>query len=764
MFGPEGLVEAERDKGKIDHATAGAQIIWRHLHSSVGVGQFAVQFLAGSVVAHHNPLCLLDFVALDGVTPFGKRISKAAVSSHVDEAWSQADRDVVERAQKLLASPELLQEFSEALRRICLAQGNELLRQFHFGLLGRFLFSCLIDADRLSTANFEKPKSGNLRTTALQVEWTPLVEALERHITSFAIRNRVDDIRCGVSEACLIAATRAKGIHTLTVPTGGGKTLASLRFALHHARFHSAAIDGANIERIIYVIPYTTIIDQNASTVRAILGENNVIEHHSNLIPDKDTWRNRVLSENWDAPVVFTTSVQFLNALFARSTNNARRMHQLAKAVIIFDEIQCLPVKAVHLFNNAINFLVQTCGASVVLCTATQPTLGKVDAAKGAVELRDGCEIMPDVASWFRELKRTSVVDHRKTEGWTSEDISILVLEQLKQQGSVLVVVNTKASALDLFERLQGATEDHVYHLSTNMCPAHRKAVIANIKTCLDLDNPRPVICVSTQLIEAGVDIDFGCVVRYLAGLDSIAQAAGRCNRHGVRSLTPAPVFVVNPAKENTERLTDIQHGQQVSRRILDDFKADPESLDRDLTGPKAMRQFYDYYFFRRADEMSYRVSAKQNPKAECDFELLDLLSENTKAVANFRRTNRGNKPPSFPLRQAFATAAEAFEVIDAPTTGIVVPYGDEGHAVIAELASAYSTPDFPLADQVKLLRRAQQFSVNVFPNVLTKLNESGSVREVQDGAGIYYLDERHYHHSLGVTIEVTMKMGFLNA
>ena len=573
----------------------------------------------------------------------------------------------------------------------------------------------------------------------------------------------MDEIRCSISNACLQAAERPKGIYTLTVPTGGGKTLASLRFALNHALKHSPPDRDGQIERIIYVIPYTTIIDQNAAEIRSILGDDNVLEHHSNLVPDKDTWRNRVLSENWDALVVFTTSVQFLNALFATSTNNARRMHQLANSVIIFDEIQCLPIKVVHLFNNALNFLVQNCGTSAVLCTATQPTLDKVDSAKGAVSLMKEAEIILNVQKLFDDLRRTCVQDHCKPSGWEVSEVVGLVREQIKQSGSVLIVVNTKNAALTLFEILSSAIEASAYHLSTNMCPAHRKAVIAAIKKGLEPGKTKPVICVSTQLIEAGVDIDFGCVIRYLAGLDSIAQAAGRCNRNGLRSHSPAPVFVINPREENTDKLTDIQHGREVSRRILDDFKKEPNAFDNDLIGPAGIRQFYEYYFFRRADEMSYQVRAKDNPKADCDFELLDLLSENKQGVANYTRTSADNKAPPIPLRQAFTTACEAFQVIDAPTTGVVVPYGKEGADLIGELAAAFTSDDFPLTDQISLLRRAQQFTVNVFPHVIEALAKSGNVREVQADSGIYYLDERHYHDDLGITLEATMKLSFLN-
>jgi CRISPR-associated endonuclease/helicase Cas3 len=231
-------------------------------------------------------------------------------------------------------------------------------------------------------------------------DWGKLIERLENHLASFKKDEKIDAIRTEVSKHCLKAADREKGIFTLTVPTGGGKTLSSMRFALHHAKKHS-------LNRIIYVIPFTTIIDQNADVIRKILEPKTeryssiVLEHHSNLTPDEESWRGKILSENWDAPVVFTTSVQFLEALYSGGTRSVRRMHQLANALIIFDEIQSLPIKCVHLFNNSINFLVESCKASTVLCTATQPLLNKVDTIKGACANDFSNEIIPTICEIF---------------------------------------------------------------------------------------------------------------------------------------------------------------------------------------------------------------------------------------------------------------------------------------------------------------------------------------------------------------------------
>lgn len=509
------------------------------------------------------------------------------------------------------------------------------------------------------------------------------------------------------------------------------------------------------MDRIIYVVPFTTIIDQNAKEVRKILEPSDegispgsvVLEHHSNLTPDKQTWRNKILSEDWDAPVIFTTSVQFLETLFGAGTRSARRMHNLANAVIIFDEIQTLPINCVHLFNNAINFLVEQCGSSAVLCTATQPLLDRVDEKKGAIRLKvPDAEIMPDVSKLFSDLKRVEVINRRKPGGWTHEEVAELAVAEMRSSGSCLVVVNTKAAARVIFDLCRTrAAMAKVFHLSTNMCPAHRKERLAAI--IQDLDGKRPVLCVSTQLIEAGIDIDFGSAVRFMAGLDSIAQVAGRCNRHMLRAL--GRVHVVNPAEDKADMLKDIRTGKEVAERILEELAESSPVSPIDLLNPAVMATYFQYYFFDRGREMDYPVAAKEVGR---DDNLLNMLAENGMAV-QIRKT-----PPSIFLRQSFMAAARAFKVINAPTQGIIVPYTDVGKATINDLCSAFEPQK-----QFELLKRAQQFAVNVFPQMLQRLQEVYAVHEVQEGTDILYVDSRYYHDDFGLTEEPSNPMEVLN-
>jgi CRISPR-associated endonuclease/helicase Cas3 len=526
---------------------------------------------------------------------------------------------------------------------------------------------------------------------------------------------------------------------TLTVPTGGGKTLASLRFALHHAQAHG-------LDRVVYVIPFTSIIDQNADVVRRILEPAGagcepgsiVLEHHSNLTPDEQTWRGKILSENWDAPVIFTTSVQLLETLFGAGTRGARRMHQLANSVIIFDEAQTVPLRCIHLFNNAINFLVEHCGSSVVLCTATQPLLNTVCAQKGAARFEPRDEIIPDVPRLFAALKRVQVCDRHKPGGWTEDEVAALAAEEIGAAGSCLVIVNTTKAAQRLYQVCKQRFDSAMFHLSTRMCPAHRRRVLAEIRERLN-DGTR-VLCVSTQLIEAGVDVDFGGVIRHVAGLDSIAQAAGRCNRNGRRAI--GRVQVLNPADEPIDRLIDIREGRNVAQRLLDEFRDDPGTFDGDLLGPAAMSRYFDYYFACRANEMSYPVRPDAAMRADT---LLNLLAENSLAVHDYTQ-HRSSAPPLH-LRQAFMTAAQAFRAIDAPTQGVIVPYGNEGRELVAQLCGAFK-PEL----QFDLLRRAQQFSVNVFAQVFDALQRADAIAEIGDGIGIYHLRAEYYSEEFGLS------------
>lgn len=761
-----GLIDPDSDdykigkKGEIDHSSAGAQVIYRNLSSHDKDNLYASQILPLILASHHSGL--IDCVTPDGEDNFSRRMNKQEEKTRTEEALANLDDTIRSELEKLLSDHNLITDLNRKLKLLQEPNDSNETWVFKVGLLIKFLFSCLIDADRLSTADFEFPENKRQRNHGNYVLWELLINRMEKHLKN--IENNYQDlsekqkeingVRKKISENCLEFTERPRGLYQLTVPTGGGKTLSSLRFALNHAQKNK-------MDRIIYVIPFTSVIDQNSDVARKILEDktkegtylnNIVLEHHSNLTPDEETTRQKLLAENWDAPVIFTTMVQFLETLFGAGTRSARRMHQLANTVLIFDEIQTLPINCVHLFNIAVRFLIKSCGATVLLCTATQPLLHQVKPDQRALRIGPEQQMMPDVRQLFKDLDRVSVFDWRKPGGWTEKGVAKLVRYELKKTGSVLLVVNTKKAAVNLFQQLRNHPQATVYHLSTNMCPEHRLNNLTEIKKCLS--DKKLVICITTPLIEAGVDIDFGTVIRYLAGLDSIVQAAGRCNRNGIRPQG-GRVFIINPREENLDFLEDIKIGRDKAQRVLEDFETDPEQFEGNILSEKAIERYYQYYFHEQMGEMSYKVTIKS--QVGRDDNLFELLSTNNLSVAAYRRIHQQSYPPLV-LRQSFMSAAKSFQAIDSPTRGVIVPYGAEGKNIVAELCAAKD-----LEKQYRLLRKVQRFSVNVFPYMFEKLVKAEAIREIQKGTGVFYLDERYYSDDYGLSEVPVREMELLN-
>ena len=757
---------------KPDHSTAGAQWVYGRLKkfgAQNGIGELVGQIL-GLCIASHHGAGLIDCLNSEGEAVWRTRFSKDDALTHLAECEQNAD-EVVKRQAEGLADKALIDQLVNALKPIVRPMADSFqkersagkiktshkIEEFYLGCLTRFLFSCLIDADRINSADFEREAQKDLRRLTQKPNWQEAIDKLETHLADFEIRYPIDQIRREISDACLKRAADAQGIYTLTVPTGGGKTLASLRYALHHAQKH-------NLDRIIYIIPYTSIIDQNAEAVRKIYCLNPkdngdscrvcsecqkwVLEHHSNLDPEKQNWQDKLLSENWDKPIVFTTMVQFLDAWFGGGTRGARHIHPMTRSVLIFDEIQTLPVKCVHLFCNTLNWLTQFGKSSAILCTATQPLLDKLPKSEfGELKLAENAEIMgknDQLNKLFDDLSRVEIHYQPKAGGWSLAAAGEFLLTQFQTASSCLFIVNTKQWARDLYQycQRQNVPPEALFHLSTNQCSAHRKAIFDEIKGCLK--NKQPVICISTQLIEAGVDISMACVIRALGGLDSIAQAAGRCNRHGEKD-GKGQVYVLNLQEPSLAQvLPDIHQGQIHAERVLREFAG------RDILQPAAMQQYFQYYFYNRSQEMAYNI------KSSSSGSLLDWLSDNrlnVYAPKNDRRTK------SFPLlMQSFKSAGRAFQVIEAPTRAAIVPYTD-GKEIIAKLCG-----NIEMKDRYENLKKAQHFSVNIFPHVWKTLEEKGGLKQIEN-TGVYYIDycgKSYYSDEFGLSVDEVGEMPLL--
>ena len=743
--------ESIPDGSKVDHSTAGAQWVYRELRkfgAAQGIGELFGQMLGLCIASHHGE-GLIDCLDGEGNPKWIERFNKTDELTHLAECEQNTDEAVLQKAKEL-AGENLIRSLLKAVKPILSDPvSNDKIKEFYLGCLTRFLFSCLIDADRINSSDFEREAQKEVRRLTEKPDWHPAIDKLETHLAGFENRYPIDEIRRKISDDCLKRASDSQGIYTLTVPTGGGKTLASLRYALHHAKKH-------HLDRIIYIIPYTSIIDQNAQAVREILGEDWVLEHHSNLEPEKQSWQDKLLSENWDKPIIFTTMVQFLDAWFGGGTRGARHIHPMTNAVLIFDEIQTLPVKCVHLFCNVLNWLTAFGKSTAVLCTATQPLLGESGlqnfpegkresiAARGLLRLPENAEIMgkhQDLDKLFADLSRVEIRFNEKAGGWNVEEAGAFLLEQFQTALSCLFIVNTKKWAQELYQYCKGQNvpPEALFHLSTNQCAAHRKAIFDTIKA--RLKNKEPVICISTQLIEAGVDISMACVIRALGGLDSIAQAAGRCNRHGEKE-GKGQVWVLNLQEQDFTRiLPDIQAGKTHAERVFRDFAG------QDILQPAAMERYFEYYFYQRSDEMSYSV------KNSATGSLLDWLSDN--ALNPYGEKNDKRSKPLPLLMQSFKSAGRAFQAIDAPTHAVIVPYG-EGAELIVKLCGEWDPKKMYDAK-----KKAQRYSVNVFPNVWDKLQKENALHETIEGSGIYYLKERYYNDEFGLSLDETSDMTF---
>ena len=745
--------ESTPNSSKVDHSTSGAQWVYHELRkfgTKQGIGELFGQMLGLCIASHHGE-GLIDCLDGEGNPKWIERFNKTDELTHLVECEQNAD-EVVQKKAHELAGENLIRSLLKAVKPILSdSTTNDKIKEFYLGCLTRFLFSCLIDADRINSSDFEREAQKEVRRLTEKPDWQMAIDQVEAKLAGFQNRYPIDEIRRRISSDCLKRAVDSQGIYTLTVPTGGGKTLASLRYALHHAQKH-------NLDRIIYIIPYTSIIDQNAQAVREILGEDWVLEHHSNLEPEKQSWQDKLLSENWDKPIVFTTMVQFLDAWFGGGTRGARHIHPMANSVLIFDEIQTLPVKCVHLFCNVLNWLTTFGKSTAILCTATQPLLGESGlqnfpedkrgsiTAHGLLRLPENAEIMgkhQDLNKLFADLSRVEIRFNEKAGGWNVDEAGTFLLEQFQTTPSCLFIVNTKKWAQELYQycQRQNVPSEALFHLSTNQCAVHRKAIFDTIKA--RLENKQPVICISTQLIEAGVDISMACVIRALGGLDGIAQAAGRCNRHGEKE-GKGQVWVLNLQEQDFTRiLPDIQAGKTHAERVFRDFAG------QDILQPAAMERYFEYYFYQRSDEMSYSV------KNSTTGSLLDWLSDNKNNPGGNININNRRTGKIQLLMQSFKSAGRAFQAIDAPTQAVIVPYG-EGVELIAKLCGEWDPKEMYDAK-----KKAQRYSVNVFPNVWNKLQKENALHETIEGSGIYYLNERYYNDEFGLSLDETSEMTF---
>ena len=463
--------------------------------------------------------------------------------------------------------------------------------------------------------------------------------------------NVLNTFRQEISDLCRQAADKEENLYRLTVPTGAGKTLSSLRFALYHAKKMKK-------QHIIYIAPFNSILIQNAEEIRKAIGKADVVlEHHCNVVCEEgEEDQYRKLTETWDSPIIVTTAVQILNTLFSAQKSCIRRMHTLCNSIIIFDEVQAIPVKCMELFNLAVNFLTQFCGTTVVLCSATQPTLAPIKENN----ICECIEMAGRPEKYANAFKRTDIKDAIELYpgGMEIEDLSEFVKEKTEQYQSTLVILNTTACAMNTFQQLKAICpqEYELFHLSNNMCPQHKLDTLKSIKQILN-EQSKKIICVSTQVVEAGVNFSFGCVVRSKAGLDNIIQAAGRCNRHKELGRM-GTVFIVQMSEkaEKLSHLQEIRNAQAALQKVLEDYKNNSLKFRDTLDSEEAIKAYYlNYYSQLRTNETKFLIDKQTTT-------IIELLGENK--VGQLQYIRRNGEKVKTKLPQAFLTAGQAFEVI----------------------------------------------------------------------------------------------------
>ena len=547
----------------------------------------------------------------------------------------------------------------------------------------RMLYSCLVDADFLDTETFMTERFRPRGGPSMDALW----ERLRQYISGwFPPKAELNRQRCAILEQCITEGEQSEpGLFTLTVPTGGGKTVASLAFALAHAKAHG-------LRRVIYVIPYTSIIEQTAKVFRDILGEEAVLEHHSNVLYDAEdeagpeTLRLMQATENWDMPVIVTTAVQFFESLYACRSSQCRKLHNIAGSVVVFDEAQMLPLSYLRPCVHAISQLVKHYHVSALLCTATQPALEPLFREFLPGQLPR--ELCPPGTFRQEAFRR---VTFRQAGKLTWDGLA----EQLNSSQQVLCIVNARKSAQEIFSRLKG---DGCFHLSTLMYPAHRQAKLEEIRA--RLADGRPCRVVSTSLIEAGVDVDFPAVWREEAGLDSILQAAGRCNRNGRR---PAADSIVTVFQGESKPPKLFSAAIEVGRMVME--------RHADISSSQAI---HDYF---------HELLAVKGRSAQDVQEILPMIRSEV-----------------FPFRKV----AEAFHLIDTPTRTVYIPL-EKGAALVRRLRSGERDRS--------LFRDLGRYGVSVYEGHFQALDQSGSLELLEDGSAIL-TDTALYDAQKGLSLE----------
>lgn len=732
---------------KVDHSSAGAYYIeilsdsfcWKNgMPENAALYKNFKEILQYVVEAHHG--------VFDSIGKNEQNSKFSRILSRIDKfknSEHKATDDFFEELNNIYDLSDIYInayiEFENSISGLGVDVNTDIFRAYRFFYVRLFL-SVLKASDVFDTINStEKLVFREKITDELKDSF---IEKIEKKAGSFGTPKReIDKVRKEISDSSCICGKKAEtGIYRLNVPTGGGKTISSMRYSCHHAK-------NANKDRIIYITSFLSVLEQNAGEIKDIFGSENeryILEHHSNIIEEgsfrknecvfynKEKIQEDYLMESWDDFIVLSTTVQFFNTLMKVKSANLRRFSSLINSVIVIDEVQALPIKVTYIFNVAMNFLKNVMNTTVVLCTATQP-LYDLDDFKYKLEYGDKKGENTDIVvlsdeqrEIFRRVKCKKMFEEKEY-----GEISDIVDDvESNRDKSNLVILNTKKAVRDVYSALKGEEDDSIYYLSTNLCPIHRKKKIKEIKK--RLGEGEKIICISTQLIEAGVDVDFNRVIRSYAGVDSIVQSAGRCNREGKISEGEMLVVDLDNNVEKTSSIKEIDEKKHITEEIL--FQKSGEINIDELSD-----EFFRRYYINHNVQMEYLLGKDE----KC---LIDKIAKGT-------AVNRRRVKADYVINQQFKEIAKDFNLIDENTKGVIVPYG-KGKVILENLIEKISrfedNYDFSLLPEIRaLIRELQPYTINMYPD--SRPMDNCMVYLDNIDMPVYILADGYYNEEYGV-------------
>ncbi len=732
-------------RGSVNHTFAGVIYILEKYHNGDAYEALTSEFIAYAVGAHHG---LFDCIDIEGRNGFRHRLDAERDAIEYDKARNRYFEEVDEQKIESEFREAVLEvesfyvklkahlksyQTSESKQRAGIGSG-----EFMLGMFARMLASVVMYGDRKNTMEFEQGIKHETNEVPRDF-WKNQVDYLEKKMSenfSGSSQTEINKVRQMISDGCKNFAEHGDGIYRISVPTGAGKTLSTLRYA------YSLAMETGK-QRVIMVIPLLSVLDQNSGVVKEYTeAKDQIGEYHSNIVQTNEQKTNRqgmngqgtdelekeqLLSGFWDEPIIITTMYQFLMNLFSDKTTSVTRMSSLANSVIVFDEIQSIPKKDIHMFDLSMNFLHEFFGTSILLSSATQPEFGITKYPMLYTEPKDMITISKSMNQVF---KRTEVdLSHVAGEPMAANEIAGFCNNLILENRSVLIICNTRKEAREIYQALHLYKEEQfcLFHLSASMCPQHRRDTLDKINSCLDGRDVCKTICVSTQMVEAGIDFSFETVVRVMAGLDNLVQSAGRCNRSGEYGHL-CKVYLIQYKEENLSHLPDIKKAQDSMRNLL--YQYDKSGRNFDLFGEESIRFFYTDLFndYMGNKELDYKTKDRTDT-------LLNLLSRNSKHESS-------KSCEDYVMKQAFKEAGQQFVVYEEDTVDVIVPY-KEGKNIIEELCSQKACYD--IGYRKRLLKNAEQYSVRLWRNQLEKLFLDGVVYYGDENKDFYVVTADYY-------------------